>query len=290
MNGSGKANVGHQIDGSVGVPVGQDVEEVVHDGLDPRPQALDRARRERGRHETTQPGVVRRVDGEHVPGELGPREALGHDPAVQGERGVHVLGEPGVVERLAGLVVTHHQPGVVAVGQGDVVHRAELPDLGEEREGVVAVEGAPGAERRLVRCALRSIDVPGCGSTALFVTDEPRAQNRAVTDPVPQLDGPAQPGVEHERRLVEPPGVEADRADEQLAAGRLEALHQVRGLGEQPFGRDHVPRTCATPSVARRPLSLVEEHEGVPAGFGGADGHQEGDGHLLRDPRGRWSG
>ncbi len=62
---------------------------------------------------------------------------------------MHVLGEPGVVERQPGLVVAHHQPGIVAVGQGDVVHRAELPDFGEEREGVVPVGGAPRLERRL---------------------------------------------------------------------------------------------------------------------------------------------
>ena len=59
------------------------------------------------------------------------------------------LEKPGVVERRAGLVVTHHQPGVVTVGQGDGVHRAELADFGEEREGVVPVVGAPRAERRL---------------------------------------------------------------------------------------------------------------------------------------------
>ncbi len=149
VNGRGKANLATRSTGASGSRSGQDVEEVVHDGLHPRPQPLDSAHRERRRHETTQPGVIRRVHGEHVPGELGPREALGHHPAAQGERGVHVLGEPGVIERLPGLVVAHHEPGVVAVGQGDVVHRAEFTDFGEQREGVVPVEGAPRSERRL---------------------------------------------------------------------------------------------------------------------------------------------
>ena len=73
----------HQIGGCLGIPVGQNVEEVVHDGLHPRPQPLDSAHRERGRHEPTQTGVIRRVHSEHVAGELGTREALGHHTVAQ---------------------------------------------------------------------------------------------------------------------------------------------------------------------------------------------------------------
>jgi hypothetical protein len=50
---------------------------------------------------------------------------------------VHILGEAGIVERQAGLVVTYHEPGVVAVGQRDVVDWPKLTDFGEEWKGVV---------------------------------------------------------------------------------------------------------------------------------------------------------
>ena len=160
-----------QIGRRVGVPVGQRVEEVVDDGLHTRPQVFDPAHRERGRHQTTQPGVVGRVDGKHVPSELGAREALGHDPAVHCERGAHVLREARVVERRAGLVVTDHEPRVVTVGQRDVVHRAERAHFGEEREGVVAVVGPPRVERglylraRLIACRERIDGAIGHGRT-----------------------------------------------------------------------------------------------------------------------------
>ena len=82
-------------------------------GRNPSTRRVEKA----GRHETTQPGVIRWVHGEHVSGELRTREALSDDPAAQGERGVHVLGEPEVVERRLGLVVSYDEPGVMAVGQ-----------------------------------------------------------------------------------------------------------------------------------------------------------------------------
>ena len=37
--------------------------------------------------------------------------------------GVHVLGQPRVVERGPGLGVADNEPGTLAVGQGDLVHR-----------------------------------------------------------------------------------------------------------------------------------------------------------------------
>ena len=149
VNGSGKANASTRSTGASGSRSASVVEEVVDDGLHTRPQVLDPAHRERGRHQTTQPGVIGRVDREHVPGEFGAGEALGHNAAVDRERGAHVLGESRVVERRAGVVVTHHEPGVVTVGQGDVVDRAERTHFGKEREGVVAVVGAPRVERGL---------------------------------------------------------------------------------------------------------------------------------------------
>ena len=122
---------------------GDVVEEVVDDGLHARAERLDAARREGGRDEAAQPGVIRRVDAEHVPREGGTWKALGHDAAAGRQRGVHVLGEPRVVERDPRLLVADHEPGVVPVGQRDRVHRAQLADRGEQREGVVAVVGSP---------------------------------------------------------------------------------------------------------------------------------------------------
>lgn len=147
VNGSGKAEFGHQVGGSLRIQVGQPVQEFVHDGLHSRPEPLDSARRERRRHQTAQTSVIRRIHREHVPSELWSREALSHYPSAQGQGGVHVLGEPEVIERLTGLRVAHDQPGIVTVGQRDLVHGAQLSDLGEEWVGVVPIGAAPRLER-----------------------------------------------------------------------------------------------------------------------------------------------
>ena len=67
--------------------------------LHARAQRLDAARREGGRDEPAQPGVIGRVDAEHVPRERRAREALGHDVAAGRQGGVHVLRQPRVVQR-----------------------------------------------------------------------------------------------------------------------------------------------------------------------------------------------
>ena len=118
-------------------------------GLDAGPQRGDPRPAERGRGQPAQPGVVGRVDAEHVPGERGAGQALGDHRAVAGERGVHVLGQPRVVERGPGLGVPDDEPGPLPVGQRDLVHRAVGPDLREQRERVVAVVVAPRVERRI---------------------------------------------------------------------------------------------------------------------------------------------
>src|SRR5579872_5603784 len=48
-----------------------------------------------------------------------------------------------------------------------------------------------------------------------------------IVDPFPQRHRPAQAGVGDELRLLELTGVEADGADEELAAGGFVALHEV---------------------------------------------------------------
>ena len=84
----------------------------------------------------------------------GPGRPSATTPPPERERGVHVLGEPGVVERLAGLVVADHQPGVVAVGQSDVVHRAEFRTSAKSGKGSSRSE-APQLERRSTRARRR---------------------------------------------------------------------------------------------------------------------------------------
>ena len=69
------------------------VQQPVGDRLDAWPQGRDPRPAERGRGQPAQPGVVGRVDAEHVPGEGGTGQALGDHRAVAGERGVHVLGQ-----------------------------------------------------------------------------------------------------------------------------------------------------------------------------------------------------
>jgi hypothetical protein len=111
-----------QVDDGVAAAV-QLVEQVVDDRLDPRAQRGDPRAAERGGGQRAQPGVVGRVDAEHVPGERGAGQALGDHRAVAGERGVHVLGQPRVVERGPCLGVADDEPGALAVGQRDLVHR-----------------------------------------------------------------------------------------------------------------------------------------------------------------------
>ena len=182
---------------------------------------------------TTQPGVIRRVHRKHVSGELGPREALGHHPAAQGERGVHVLGEPGVVERLAGLVVTHHQPGIMTVGQGDGMHRAELPNLGEEREGVVPIGSCP--TRRAPPRRGHVVD-----RRDLFVMDEPRAQNPQPRDLValgPEVRLLLNDEIAVRKRRLEPVADAVDDADR----GTVDLEDPGdRALRREPRAQDHV--------------------------------------------------
>ena len=142
VNGSGKAKPATRST-TVSPRSVQLVEQAVDDRLDARPQRGDPRPAERGRGQPAQPGVVGRVDAEHVPGERGAGQALGDHRAVAGERGVHVLGQPRVVERGPCLGVSHDEPRSLAVGQRDLVHRPVGPDLREQRERVVAVVVAP---------------------------------------------------------------------------------------------------------------------------------------------------
>src|SRR6185295_9852512 len=135
----------YEVDGRVGALDGEVVEEVGDDLADAGLEALDPPQRERRRDQATQPGVIGRIDGEHVPGERPPREALGEHLAAR-ERRLHVFGQPRVVEQQLRLVVADDEPRRVAVSEGDRVHRSLLAHLREQGERVVPVEAAPGLQ------------------------------------------------------------------------------------------------------------------------------------------------
>jgi hypothetical protein len=141
---------GDQVDGPVRAPVGFQVGE---QGVDDRPDAglqrVDAPPVERGHRQPPQPGVVGRVDAEHVPGQRGTGEAFGDDLAAARQRGVHVLGQARVVQRGLGLLVPHDQPRRVPVSEPGLVHRAGRANLREQRERVVPVEVTPRVERRM---------------------------------------------------------------------------------------------------------------------------------------------
>ena len=71
----------------------QVIQQPVDDRLDAWPQGRDPRPAECGRGQPAQPGVVGRVDAEHVPGEGRTGQALRDHRAVTGECGVHVLGQ-----------------------------------------------------------------------------------------------------------------------------------------------------------------------------------------------------
>ena len=149
--------------------------------------AATRGRRRRGPTRPPQPGVVGRIHGQHVAGERGSGQALGHDLGVTGQGGEHVLGQPGSLQRLRGPRRGRARPrrrGRRAAGPCCTGHRR--PGRGEVRErvvadvGVHAPQGGPGPaswSEWLVKgmphgthCAERpaigqSPDLPGHGTT-----------------------------------------------------------------------------------------------------------------------------
>jgi hypothetical protein len=142
---------GHQVDLAIRAHGGDGIEEIVDDRVHPRPQPFDPANRERGRHQATQTGVIRRVDVEHVPGEHRAGKALRHHVRTHRQRGMHVLGEPGIVQRGAGLVIANHQPRVMSVNQLDRVHCPTFASCRVQREGIVPIVSTPRPERPLDR-------------------------------------------------------------------------------------------------------------------------------------------
>jgi hypothetical protein len=120
------------------------VEELVHELPDAGLQGVEPRPPEGAGGESAQAGVIGRVDAQHVTGQGGAGQPLGHDGPVAVERGEHVLGQVRVVQGLTGCAVADDEEGAVAVGQGHVMHGPFLPDPVEEGERIVAVVGTPG--------------------------------------------------------------------------------------------------------------------------------------------------
>jgi len=137
----------HQVDRRIWTVRLDVVEEIVDHLLDPRLQRFDPAQRERGGDQPAEPGVVGRVDVEHVAREGGPGQAFGDDRTARGQCGLHVLRQPRIVECSARLVVADDQPRIVPVGERDRVDAAARAYVGEERERIVPVVRAPRRER-----------------------------------------------------------------------------------------------------------------------------------------------
>ena len=117
-------------------------------GAAPRAHRRHPRRPERRRHQAAEAAVVGGVHGEHVVGEVGPGQPLGHHVGIAG-RARRSCPWTGVRRRgPAGGVVAEHHPGVVAVGEPGLLHRATATRLGERREGVVTDGVVPAAPTR----------------------------------------------------------------------------------------------------------------------------------------------
>ena len=140
---------GAQVNDSVGPLGGEAIEELVSETLDRRSRSRHPRRPECRRHQPAETPMVGCVHGQHVVGELGAGQSLGHQVGILVQRGDHVLGQALVAERLSGGVVAEHHPGAVAIGQPDVLHWAAAPRLGEGRERVVTDGVVPRAPHDL---------------------------------------------------------------------------------------------------------------------------------------------
>ena len=88
---------GDQIDHCVGAGGGDGVEVLVDQAAHPGLEGLHSTHREGARHQPSQAGVIRRVDGQHVPGVRRARQPFGHHRSGSGQGSVHVLGHTGIV-------------------------------------------------------------------------------------------------------------------------------------------------------------------------------------------------
>ncbi len=73
VNGNGNAKLGTRSTVASGPLTGQVVEQVGDDLADAGLEPFDAPQRERRRDQASQPGVIGRIDREHVPGERPPR-------------------------------------------------------------------------------------------------------------------------------------------------------------------------------------------------------------------------
>ena len=103
----------------------------VDERLDPRPQALDRRRREGQRHQPPQPGVVRRVE---VQDALGRSPARAAGAAARGAPARRVVGLGRVgLDVARELVAAQRAHDVVVAGEHDEAERRHVDRVGSRR-------------------------------------------------------------------------------------------------------------------------------------------------------------
>lgn len=135
------------------VVVGEAVEQLAGDLLDPGPQLFDPARGERGGRQAPQPSVVGAVDRHHAAGGVhrrGQRPAGGDLPALPGAPLVDVLHEPRVGQDGSGHLLPGDRPGVDPTGQ---LHRRDRA-RGEQPAAFGRAVGGLRVEHDPVRCVL----------------------------------------------------------------------------------------------------------------------------------------
>ncbi len=120
------------------------LQQLIGEGLDPLAQALDAARRERLMHECTQPGVVRRIQVEHVA--LQRLEEARNPRSVRGGGGALAPGRftnrSSLRSSVTSSFVPGHQPGGSPTQHRSAPDRRICPKARIERIGVRLEAGA----------------------------------------------------------------------------------------------------------------------------------------------------
>src|SRR6266545_5039804 len=161
-------------------------------------------------------------------------------------------------------LVAHHQPRPAALRPRTPRRSGPSAPASDRHRGSLASDGDGWSghdERRRVSPVRKSVAEGG---------------GALVADPLPHGNGATQFGALDELALVEPSGIEADRADQIAAFGLSVPVDQ---LGQR---RAALARDRGGDALQRQPRRLLgQEHERRAALLGRADGDQEGHGDPL---------